>query len=102
LLKCSLADKFILTICRIIAIMLGRLQMDVQACIDKYIELASAAFEPKRSKVNVFSKAKDKWDVNGAYRSDVLEREIKQAVKDQLDSKDPEAKLLDPDPVCKV
>ena len=32
----------------IIAIMLGRLRMDVQTCIEKYIELSSAAFTPKR------------------------------------------------------
>ena len=63
--------------------MLGRLRMDVQTCIDKYIELASAAFEPKS-------------------RSEILVREMRQAVQDRLDDKDPEAKLLNPDPVCKV
>ena len=82
--------------------MLGRLRIDVQTCIDMYIKLASAAFEPKRSKANLLSKLKDKWKVQGAYRSDILVREMRQAVQDQLDDKDPEAKLLDPDPVCKV
>lgn len=87
---------------RIMAIMLGRLRMDVQTCIDKYIELSSAAFAPKRSKVAFFSKLKDKWEVNGAYRADVLVKEMRQAVQDNLEDKDPEARLFDPNPACKV
>jgi|SRR5271156_878524 len=92
----------VLTPGRIIAIMLGRLRMDVQTCIDKYIELSSAAFVPKRSKVNFLSKLKDKWEVNGTYRADVLVKEMRQAVQDNLEDKDPEAKLFDPNPACKV
>ncbi|KAI1746523.1 hypothetical protein F4782DRAFT_55480 [Xylaria castorea] len=86
----------------IIAIMLGRLRMDVQECIDKYIELSSAAFTPRRSKANIIWKVKDKWDVAGAYRSDVLAKEIRRAVQDHLESKDPEAVFQDPDSACKV
>ncbi|WKT53739.1 Patatin-like phospholipase domain [Fusarium oxysporum f. sp. vasinfectum] len=85
----------------IIAIMLGRLRMDVQECIDKYIELSSSAFTPKRSKVNFLSKINDKWEVNGKYRADVLVNEMRQIVQDSLDDKDPEAKLFDPNAACK-
>jgi len=80
---------------RIIAIMLGRLRMDVQDCIDKYIELSSAAFSPRRSKANLFGKARDKWEVSGKYRSDVLAKEIQNVVQEYVESKDPEAKLYD-------
>ncbi|KAI3320294.1 FabD/lysophospholipase-like protein [Xylariaceae sp. AK1471] len=86
----------------IIALMLGRLRMNVQECIDKYIELSSAAFTPKRSKANALFKIKDKWDVTGSYRSDILVREMRQAVQDYLGSRDPEAMLHDLDPACKV
>jgi hypothetical protein len=85
---------------RIIAIMLGRLRMEVQECIDRYIELSSTAFSPKRSKARVISKLIDKWDVNGKYRADVLADEIRRAVQDSLG--DAEAKLFDPNPACKV
>jgi hypothetical protein len=87
---------------RIIALMLGRLRMDIQECIDKYIELSSAAFMPKRAKSNIFSKLKDKWEVNGKYRADILAQEMRRVVGNSLESKDPESKILDPDPVCKV
>jgi hypothetical protein len=76
--------------------------MDVQTCIDKYIELSTTAFAPKRSKGNVLFKLKDKWEVNGAYRADGLAREMRQAVQDNVENKDPEAKLFDPNPACKV
>ena len=82
--------------------MLGRLRMDVQTCIEKYIELSSAAFTLKRPKANLLGKWRDEWEVDGAYRADVLAEEIRQVVKDNLQDGDPEARLFDPDPVCRV
>ena len=76
--------------------------MDVQTCIEKYIQLWSAAFTPKRSKANLLGKWRDEWEVDGAYHADVLVEEIRQVVKDNLQDGDPEARLFDPDPVCKV
>lgn len=73
--------------------MLGRLRMDVDACIDKYLELSAQAFQPKRSRANVFAKAKDLWHADGAYRADCLETQIKTIA--QQYANDPDARLLD-------
>ncbi|QKD59085.2 phospholipase, patatin family protein, partial [Fusarium oxysporum Fo47] len=43
----------------LIAIMLGRLRMDVDTCIEKYGELSSRVFQPKRAGVNFLDKLKD-------------------------------------------
>ncbi|GAB1319353.1 Calcium-independent phospholipase A2-gamma [Madurella fahalii] len=86
----------------IIALMLGRLRMDMQECIDKYVQLSRAALTPTRHKANILGRFKDKWEVNGAYRADVLAREMKQVVKDKLDGGDPDKKILDPDPTCRL
>jgi len=97
------AWKFwILTLNRIIALMLGRLRMGVDECIEKYIALSSASFSPKRSKAGVFLKLKDKWEVNGAYRADVLEKETRQVAQEHEEGKSPDAKLLDLRPGCRV
>ncbi|KAI9862173.1 MAG: hypothetical protein M1824_001554 [Vezdaea acicularis] len=84
----------------LIAIMLGRLQMDVDTCINKYIELSSAAFQPKRVKGNFFGKAKDILKVEGTYSSDSLASEIRNIVKSQ--EGDAEAKLRNSNAPCKV
>jgi hypothetical protein len=88
---------------RIIAIMLGRLRMDVQTCIDKYIELSSAAFIPKRHKASLL-RLRDKWEVKGKYAAERLVKEIRQTVQDNTQDNDPETKLFDPDPSqsCRV
>jgi hypothetical protein len=74
--------------------------MDVDTCIDKYVELSSAAFQPKRSKVNIFGKAKDLWKTDGAYRSDCLTTEFKKVA--QALERDEQAKLIHPDTTCRV
>jgi hypothetical protein len=80
--------------------MLGRLCMDVDACIEKYIELSSAAFEPKRHKSQIFSRTKDLWKALGAYRSDILTDKIKRVVEEHTG--DPEAHLMSDDTSCRV
>ena len=60
----------------LIAIMLGRLEMDVQPCIDAYSELSRRIFSKKSLPVD--------WrgHVNGRYKASELEDAIKKIVKD--------------------
>lgn len=87
---------------RLVALMLGRLHMDVDACIKKYCELSSIVFQPKRSGINVFARLKDYIKTKGQYRSDYLETEVKKMVKEVED--DAESNLLQTelDPQCRV
>src|SRR5690554_1441938 len=89
----SLFDIYVWHSRSIIAIMLGRLRMDVQTCIDKYIELSSAAFTPKRHKASLL-RLRDKWQVNGKYAAGRLVKEFRQTVQDNTHDNDPEAKLF--------
>lgn len=92
----------VLTLCRIIAIMLGRLRMDVQTCIDSYIKLSSSVFLPRRSRANVLSKLKDKWELSGKYRAEALVEEMRRTIQNNAEERDPDAKLFDSNPSCKV
>lgn len=84
----------------LIAIMLGRLRMDVPECINRYLELSASAFTPKRSKLNIVGKGKDLWTMSGKYRSDCLVKEFRAASKDFAG--DADALLYEPDGRCKV
>ncbi|KAI3322944.1 hypothetical protein HD806DRAFT_545036 [Xylariaceae sp. AK1471] len=84
----------------LIAIMLGRLQMGVDECIRKYLDVSSAAFQPKRSKANIFGRAKGFFKGEGAYQGDQLAAEFKKAALDFEGNED--AKLLCPNSLCKV
>lgn len=91
---------YMLIVFSLIAIMLGRFHMTVDECIDKYLQLSSAAFQPKRSKSNILGAAKDKLQAKGAYRSETLAKEFKKVSKVVLGSED--ASLLNPDTTCRV
>jgi hypothetical protein len=80
--------------------MLGRLQMDIDACIDAYVRLSSAVFQPKRAKPNIFGKAKDTWEVDGAYSSECLASEIRAIVASQ--EGDDQANMMKSDASCKT
>jgi patatin-like phospholipase/acyl hydrolase len=75
----------------LIAIMLGRLQMDIDSCITAYLDLSSVAFRRKRHKANIFGRANDAYNVKGTYSSEDLERVVKELVKSV--EGDSEAKL---------
>jgi hypothetical protein len=80
--------------------MLGRLQMDIDTCIKKYLELSSAAFQPKRAKAHIFGRAKDIWEAGGAYSSKCLADEVRTIVNAQTGNA--QAKLMKPDALCKT
>ncbi|KAH7325583.1 acyl transferase/acyl hydrolase/lysophospholipase [Stachybotrys elegans] len=84
----------------IITIMLGRLRMGVDECIEKYMDLASDVFQPKRSKGNLWGKGRDWLTAGGKYRSEGLATQFKSAAQQAIGDK--EALLLDPDGPCKV
>ena len=79
----------------LIAIMLGRLQMSIDECIDAYISLSDRVFQKRRHRVTI------KGNVQGRFDSDELERGIKEIVVRQ---RLPESALLkdSPNAKCKV
>ncbi|KAI1860278.1 uncharacterized protein JN550_011656 [Neoarthrinium moseri] len=84
----------------LIAIMLGRLQMSVDECIDKYLSLSAEAFQRKRLKSNIAGRAKSLWKAEGAYQSDALADAFKEAAR--LFEGDEDALLLSAEPQCRV
>ncbi|KAI8945925.1 hypothetical protein F4801DRAFT_97997 [Xylaria longipes] len=86
--------------CSLIAIMLGRLQMEVDGCIRKYLEVSSAAFQPKRSRANIIGRAKGFFKAEGAYQGHQLATEFKKAALEFEGNED--AKLLCQNSPCKV
>src|SRR5207237_7941093 len=77
------------------AIMLGRLRMTVDECIDAYVSLSDRIFQKQRHRVTI------KGQVQGRFDSDELERAIKEIVATQGLGED--ALLKDaPDAKCKV
>jgi len=80
--------------------MLGRLQMDIDTCIDVYVKLSSAVFQPRRENLNIFGRVMDAWEVNGAYSSECLASEIRAIVASQEGND--QAELMSPDSPCKT
>lgn len=74
--------------------------MDVQICIDKYCELSAAIFEPRRSILRLLRRGVNKWDLKGRYRSEALEKMIRNVVEERLG--DSQAKMFDSESSCKV
>ncbi|KAG9241081.1 hypothetical protein BJ878DRAFT_570482 [Calycina marina] len=61
----------------LIAIMLGRLRMSIDDCIDAYLYLSDRIFQKKRHRVTV------KGDIQGRFDSDELVRAVKEVVQAQ-------------------
>jgi hypothetical protein len=79
----------------LIAIMLGRLQMTVDDCIDAYVSLSDKVFQKRRHRVTIKGNVQERFD------PDELERAIKGIVVRQGLEED--ALLKDsPDAKCKV
>ncbi|RYP34899.1 hypothetical protein DL768_011033 [Monosporascus sp. mg162] len=78
----------------IIAVMLGRLRMTVDECIEAYTSLSDEVFEKKSHRVNI------KGKLQGRFDTAELERAIKQILRDRGLSE--ETLLRDTDGPCKV
>lgn len=61
----------------LIAVMLGRLEMTVDECIDAYVALSDQIFEKKQHRINI------KGGLQGRYDSAALESAIKKILADQ-------------------
>lgn len=72
----------------LIAIMLGRLRMSVADCIKAYKHLSHEIFTPTHGSANVAGKAVDFLKAKGKFRSEPLERCIKQILKEHNLSED--------------
>ena len=88
---------------RLIAVMLGRLKMDVQSCIDAYVEMSSAIFEPKKHKLNIPGRATNFVLVRGKFDSEKLAQKIRDTIT-RYSNDEADARLAedDPDPKCRV
>jgi hypothetical protein len=62
---------------RLIAIMLGRLKMSIDECIEAYLQLSDRVFKKKRHRVTV------KGKIQGRFDSDELERAVKEVIAKQ-------------------
>jgi hypothetical protein len=69
-------DRPLLTRHRLIAIMLGRLEMSVDDCIEKYISMSDRIFVKKRHRLKLNT------DIQGRFDTDELERSIKKIIRD--------------------
>lgn len=65
----------------LIAIMLGRLRMDIDDCITVYQDLAGKVFKPKRSKFNFVGKGKDLWNISGSFDAEKFAQAVKDIVQ---------------------
>lgn len=80
----------------LIAIMLGRLQMDIDSCIRAYLQISDSIFRKERHRFSI------NGNVQGRFSAEVLEQEIRKIIAEcKLDEnalfKDPEVP-----PHCKV
>lgn len=86
--------------------MLGRLEMTVDECIEKYLEFMKQIFTWQEGWLNDKRKAATQAAKTaageGLYDSSLLEGIIKRLVKEKTKEQDGEALLLNPDGACKV
>ena len=60
----------------LIAVMLARLQMDVNSCIIAYLKLSKKAFTPRRHRINLLGRAADAWRTKERFESEKLKAQI--------------------------
>lgn len=80
--------------------MLGRLRMDIDTCINNYIQLSSAIFGRKKSRANIIGQSRRIWKVRGAYSAEGLASEFRDAAR--LIEGDENALLREANGSCKV
>ncbi|KAH8689905.1 acyl transferase/acyl hydrolase/lysophospholipase [Talaromyces proteolyticus] len=79
----------------LIAIMLGRLKMSIDECIDAYLKLSDRIFQKKRHRLTI------KGKIQGRFDSEELERAVKEIITTQGLQEDTLLKD-EPDAACKV
>lgn len=68
--------------------MLGRLKMDIASCIKAYLGISASVFEPKRNRMNMFGRLKDRVKTKEKFDSKRLEGVIKDSVRLALKDED--------------
>lgn len=81
--------------------MLGRLKMDVTTCIDKYLQLASSVFIPKRDRANLIGRLADLMNIKEEFSAKTLEDAVKEIVALQLGDQNGLLEESD-DPACRM
>jgi len=85
----------------LIAIMLGRLGMDIDTCIAAYVQISRQVFQPKKKHFQFVERASDALRVRERFSSDELKKQIQKIVV--AANQDAEAKLkIEDDPKCRV
>jgi patatin-like phospholipase/acyl hydrolase len=85
----------------LIAIMLGRLKMDIEECINAYIQISKDVFQPKKKKFDILGRASDALKVLGRFDSEALKRGIQEIVAQSGEIRDAKLKV-DSEPKCRV
>jgi patatin-like phospholipase/acyl hydrolase len=85
----------------LIAIMLGRLKMNIEDCITAYLQLSQEVFQPRRRSLNFLGKANDVLRVRGRFDSEALRKGIQRVVMEAGEDGDAKLKVED-EPKCRV
>lgn len=80
--------------------MLGRLEMDVESCIQAYLGMSAKIFGSPKKK-NIFTSLRDKWNMIEKFDSTILEKCIKEIIKTKTGDEDTLMKQNN-NPRCKV
>lgn len=86
----------------LIAIMLGRLEMDIDECIDKYIELSSKVFRRDRLLPIHLGLRGKSGTVAARFDSQALEESVKTILQEKGLDRDALLKSSGPGELCKV
>jgi patatin-like phospholipase/acyl hydrolase len=85
----------------LIAIMLGRLKMDIEACIEAYLQMSKDVFQPRKRKFDLLGRVNDALKVRGRFSSEALKWGIQRIVAQAGENE--EAKLrVEAHPKCRV
>jgi patatin-like phospholipase/acyl hydrolase len=85
----------------LIAIMLGRLKMDVEDCIAAYLQISRDVFQPKKKRFDIFGRASAALKVRERFDSKELKKRIQTIVVQAGETG--EAKLkIENAPKCRV
>lgn len=91
----DVAQMLMLSSISLIAIMLGRLKMDVSACLEAYLEISDKVFVKKAHRLDW------KGEVQARFSSDKLKAAIIKVIKDE--GYEPDMALVEKqEPKCKV
>jgi patatin-like phospholipase/acyl hydrolase len=85
----------------LIAIMLGRLKMDIEDCITAYLQISRDVFQPKKKRFDILGRASDALKVRGRFDSEALKKGIQKIVMQAGEDIDSKLKVED-EPKCRV